>query len=232
MINMFEKRSFVFRKNVDYLLKKKLLSLCKIKHINKGIAVLEATLTLPIIIIIIFFILEMMNVNNTRTAIDSIALEATLEFISSKNTEKFEEIIKKYKPVHVPRERIKYYFAVYESIDSMCSISPYGNEEIYWPTGLAHEFSTEAFVDSDRDGRFLGRSANSLGLTNQEKPELSFGYGKGGINESLTNKAFVLTVVCDYKFSSDFIRKFFAGGANTKNGEHFLIWGRGVGICN
>ena len=207
-----------------------------LKMETSGVAALEAALTLPVLMAIIFFIIEMMKVNNARTAINSIALEATMHFVATKDTASFENIIERHRPTYVPRNTIRYYFAVYESLDSMCSVPPYGNEAIYWPAGITHEPSTTSFIDHNRSGTFLGRNTAGSGylpLSNHHQPELDFGAHISDENRySIRGKAFILAVVCSYRVSSGFVAGLFAGGANTQNREHFLLWGRGVGICN
>jgi hypothetical protein len=209
-----------------------------IKRNHSGIAALEASLTLPIILIVIFFILEMMKVNNTQTAMDTMIFEATLEYIVTRSTGKFADIIKKYKPSHIPTGNIKYYFAVYDSLEKMCACSPYGSEEIFWPTDATKYSTTQStYLDHDRSTTFLARSTSTDAgykiLTDFTAPEKDFGTTGGKYaTDVLSNKIFVLTFVCDYNFSSNFIKKLFAGGSNTNDRKKFLVWSRGVGICN
>lgn len=198
-----------------------------VKKKHFGVAALEASLTLPVIVILIFFILEMMKVNNTRTAMDSMALEATLDFISNANTSNFATIIAKHKPRHLATSDIKYYFTIYNSLDEMCSKAPYGNEEVYWPASNTYQSSTTTYIDSNRDKSFYARQTSGTGyitLSDTSKPENTI--------SNFSGKVFVLTFVCDYKFSSAFVKKLFAGGSNVVDGTRFLIWGRGVGICD
>lgn len=209
----------LFKKNI-----KKSFCNKKIENCNSGVAALEASLTLPIIVMMIFFILEMMKVNNTRTAIDSIALEATLEFIAQKKTTNFVNIINKYRPGYVKKEQIDYFFTFYKSLDDLCSTAPYGNEEAYWN-------STSNYIDTDKSNNYTGPK-NYINISDKRKPENYFNSTDTSADKCITGKVFVLTVVCDYHFSSAFVQKFFAGGANTKNGKNFIIWSRGVGICH
>jgi Flp pilus assembly protein TadG len=83
-----------------------------IKDKYSGLAALEVALTLPVLLMLIFFIIELIRINNTRTAMDSMALEAVLEFIATKSTTKFETIITKHKPAAIPRDNIKYYHCI------------------------------------------------------------------------------------------------------------------------
>lgn len=207
-----------------------------IKDRYSGLAALEAALTLPVLLMLIFFIIELIRVNNTRTAMDSMALEAVLEFIATKSTANFEKIITKHRPAAIPRDNVKYYFTVYESLDKMCETDPYGSEEVFWPDGDVYNASTAstAYVDSNRDTSFFERDSTSgnngyISLTNQTNPLTTTSINSVS---KISGKAFILTFVCDFKFSSAFVKKLFAGGSNTVDKGKFLIWGRGVGICD
>ena len=206
-----------------------------IKDKYSGLAALEAALTLPVLLMLIFFIIELIRINNTRTAMDSMALEAILEFIATKSTTKFETIITKHKPAAIPRDNIKYYFTVYDSLESMCATDPYGSEEVFWPSSDVYsaDEAKKAYVDSNRDTNFFQRDTSSdsgyISLNSHTNPLTT-----SSINSvyKISGKAFVLTFVCDFKFSSDFVKKLFAGGSNTVDKKKFLIWGRGVGVCD
>lgn len=206
-----------------------------IKDKYSGLAALEVALTLPVLLMLIFFIIELIRINNTRTAMDSMALEAVLEFIATKSTKKFETIITKHKPAAIPRDNIKYYFTVYDSLESMCATDPYGSEEVFWPSSDIYnaDEAKKAYVDSNRDTNFFQRDTSSnsgyISLDSHTNPLTT-----SSINSvyKISGKAFVLTFVCDFKFSSDFVKKLFAGGSNTVDKKKFLIWGRGVGVCD
>lgn len=206
-----------------------------IKDKSSGLAALEAALTFPVLLMVIFFIIELIRINNTRTAMDSMALEAILEFIATKSTTNFETIITKHKPAAIPRDNIKYYFTVYESLEKMCATDPYGSEEVFWPAGDVYDASAKtAYVDSNRDKSFFERDSTSgnngyISLTSHTDPLTTSSIDSAS---KISGKAFVLTFVCDFKFSSAFVKKLFAGGSNTVDKERFLIWGRGVGVCD
>jgi hypothetical protein len=196
-----------------------------------GNAIVETALTLPAVCTLIFFTLELMKINLAKTAIETITAETTFSFIRKGKTEDFEYVIEKYRPTFIPRERIRYWFRFYSSIEQMCSVSPYGGEDIAWPLPTCTDV-TGIFIDSMGTGTFL-RAAGHINeseaanmLSSNETPPPSSG------------KAFVLTFVCDYRFSSALIKPFFSGGYNTQyvNNEDetkkYLLWGRGVGIVN
>jgi hypothetical protein len=168
-----------------------------------------------------------------KNALDTISLEATLDFIVFRNTNNFDAIIEKYKPMFVSRDRIKYYFAVYESLETMCAAAPFGSEDIYWPDDNGKKgtiyLGNEQFV----------QRTNDLPLLNYSMPESGFSVELLKDSQktiTLKNRLFVLTVVCDYNFSSDMIGQMFAGGSNCRGvsdgSKKFLLWSRGVGVCN
>jgi hypothetical protein len=180
--------------------------------------------------------LEAVKINDLKTALDSMAEEAIFDFIASKNTNNFSAIIAKYKPAYVPNENITYYFDIYPDLVVMCGTTPYGGEEIFWPS-VSGANVTKTYVDdnyiSTTGGAFIQRSNVSLTLTNYKKPESDFDINKTTDNfKTLSGKAVVLTVVCDYVFSSAMVKILFSGGSNTKGKKKFLLWARGVGVCS
>jgi hypothetical protein len=197
----------------------------------QGIGAIETVLTLPVICYLIFFILETMKINDLKTALDSIVEEAVFDFIASKNTANFSAIIAKYKPAYIPSANITYYFDIYPNLATMCGKSPYGGEEIFWPQGSSNlTFDNDDYI-STTGGAFIERSSESLPLTNYKEPESDFSKTAEPKFKTLSGKAIVLTVVCDYVFSSAMVKILFSGGSNTKGKKKFLLWARGVGVC-
>lgn len=196
-----------------------------------GGAALETAIALPVVCYLIFFIFEAIRVNTVQSAIDAITYEASFSFIASSNTSNFAAIISKHRPNSIPATNIKWYFCVYKDLDTMCKTSPYGSEEPFWPTGDSSISGTE-YIDIDGNGSLLAR-LNSLSLSNYKTPEVCFSSSNTNADfKSLTGKVFVLTFVCDYKFTNALVKKLFSGGSNTAGRSKFLIWCRGLGICN
>ncbi len=123
----------------------------------KGVAVLEAAMTLPIILNILFFALEFIRVELAQIAVDAIARRCTMELMDSDERvskadrmANFDKIIAGLKPVGVPLKNIRYYIRLYPSLHNpdpsdpndlskydknnpgMMDVYPYGGETIGW----------------------------------------------------------------------------------------------------
>jgi hypothetical protein len=184
---------------------------------NNGVTAIEASLTFSIVFCLIFFMIEIFRMSDTQSAMDSSVIEMSFDFMGSKNTNKFQQIIDAHRPSYIPANDISWYFIMYDDISKI------SDEEIFWPNETGS--SSNEYVDINKDASFLSRGSGSITLKDYKRPEYN-------ANVSLGGKAFVLTIVCDYKFASGFIGKFFNGGSNTINNSKFLVWSRSVGICH
>lgn len=200
---------------------------------NSGVIVLEASLTFPIIFCLIFFIIEIIKITDTQSSIDSIVVDMSFDFMGSKTTENFELIIDRYRPKYVQHSNIVWYFSIYPDIATMIEDSSFKGGEIFWPSNDQCTSPEEKeYVETNDNGSFSPRSIKSINLSDYKRPEGYFKIENSNLTmKSLSGKSFVLTVVCDYKFSSAFIKKIFYGGSNTVGGEKYLIWSKSVGIC-
>jgi hypothetical protein len=188
-----------------------------------GSAVIEVALTFPVLCYLMFFMLEMIKINDLQTAVESISTEMAFEFMASKKTDKFEQILKKYKPPFVKEGNIKWYFDMYNNLQEMSTNTSFG--EIIWPENdeqNSFSFVAENYIDADKNNSFTQSINGKFHLTNCKKLDTKVDY---------SGKPFVLTVVCDYSFQDNFTKVLFNGGKNTK-GSKFLIWGRAVGVCS
>ncbi|MDR2766501.1 MAG: pilus assembly protein [Holosporaceae bacterium] len=212
---------------------------------SRGVTILEAALTMPIVFMIVFFLLDVLRMNRTKVTIDTIAMEATLDFISSKNTDNFQTIIQKYKSINAVDDDIVYYFDIYPSLEALCAQAPYGGEEIFWPikeerkdeedksvTITTITYSEGDYLDTNRDNGFMKRSNVSMELFDYGKPERNFASSKQKPFDTLAGKAFILTFVCNYKLSNILSKRLLSDGVNTVARSKLLLWGRGVGVCN
>jgi hypothetical protein len=183
-----------------------------------GSMAVEAALTFPVVCYLIFFILEIMKVNDTQIAVDSIAVEMAFTFMASRDTDNFDDIIAQYKPPYIPEDKITWYFSLYDDLLTMNSKVPYGNDEVYWPTGA-------------QDSKNI--SVDAIPLVNYKSPEESFDIeNPDTLFRTLSGKAFVLTVVCDYQFSSDFVKGIFINRNPAVGQNKYIIHGRCVGVCS
>lgn len=200
-----------------------------LKRKKIGLAFIEAALIIPIIIYIVFFTIELVRVHNTKIAMDSMALQCTLDFIATKGTTNFETIIKKHLTLNLKRDKVKYYFKVYNSLADMCADgrAPFGADEIFWPA--SNTATTGAYMDANNNNVQNSTAAGFINLSDNTNPRTTAALNT---EEKLSGKAFVLTFICDFPFSSGFIKKLYGGGVNTKGGARFLLWGRGVGVCD
>ncbi|MDR0753479.1 MAG: hypothetical protein LBE95_02325 [Holosporaceae bacterium] len=197
--------------------------------------ILETAITIPILICLIFYAIELMKINEAMTAIETIASEATFDFIAHGHKKNFDKIIEKYRPCYVPTGNIRYWFRFYESLSRMCSDSPYGGEDVAWPR---YEDGNEHLGLGNSGCEYLPSSEEHVQV-NTNTSIRSFSLMKSyidGREKIPAGTAFVLTFVCDYPFSSAYVKAFFSGGSNTINlasgtkGTKYLLWGRGVGI--
>jgi hypothetical protein len=185
------------------------------------------TITLPIVCSLTFFMLEIIKINDVQIYVDSIAIEMVFNFMASRSTQNFDNIISKHKPAYIPQNQIKWYITIYEDLSMMNGAAPYGGEEIYWPintgsppptnepTYIRYYSNVETFQADSKVKRRIGPSSNA-----------------GDIAALPSGSPFVLTVVCHYNFSSSFVMKLFKGGANTVDKTLFILWGRSVGVMS
>jgi len=206
----------------------------KLKKSIKGTFIIEAVVTIPIFFYMVFFVLELMKINLTQTSIETMGAEMTFDLIANKKTSNFNEIIGKYRPAFIPADNIRWYIKMYASLAIMCQTSPYGGEEITWPTPIVGNYTPGAhyacgdYLDTDGTGSFLAANAGALNA------DVANGYLNGS-SAAPTGTAFVLTVVCNYPFSSGLVAKLYHGGVNSKasdggKGSTYILWARGCGI--
>lgn len=217
----------------------------KIFRKSAGTTVLETALTLPIILYLIFFCIEIIKIKDVQTALDSIATEAAIQFMSSLHTDigrdvetpgnqdGIQGIIEKYRPKYIRSGDINYYFVFFNNDNSEKSqgkgaqnqttvsgpYMPTENIAVYWPASDNAQTAQSAWkiVGS-------GSEKSGISLSNYKMPENSNGFLVSG-------KKFILTFVVKYNFSSSFVGKLFGGGTNTENRSGYLLWSRSVGIC-
>ena len=215
---------------------------------NKGTALIEAAVTLPLICALIFFAIELVKMNLTQVAVDSITRECTFSLIANGTVKEFDNIINKYRPGFVPASKFRYYFMVFENLESMMAATPYGGQSIGYPGGNGNP---TAAATSKSFGLSAGDPLlNKFQTDVTQSGEVGEAKRKSYLTTGAQGKAFVLTVVVDYPFSSTFTKKLFRGGSNSGSGNSssggsgggssdtevtpgpYILWGRGSGIVN
>lgn len=206
----------------------------------KGAAILETAITLPIVLYIIFFSIELVRIGLAQAAVDAITKECTFSLMATGKTTNFNGIFAKYKPFGIPIGNFRYYIRIYSDISTMMTVSPYGGETIGWADDPANYSTTQQPT--------AAASANSYGLTanhpwlNKYQTNICDGstykeYGSG--RKTLLDSSgvpsgyvFVLTVAVKFPFSSPFVAKLFNGGSNTNKANTYILWARGSGMVN
>ncbi|MBO6055429.1 MAG: pilus assembly protein [Alphaproteobacteria bacterium] len=206
----------------------------------RGVAILETAITLPIVLYVVFFSIELIRIGLAQNAVDTITKECTFQLMATGKVDKdkFDGIFKKYKPLGIPLGNFRYYIRIYSDITDMMSKPPYGGETIGWAdTGQNNDSPTSKAI------------ANKYGLTNSHillnKYQTSIcngsEFGEYGNNRKTLLESddgvpsgyiFVLTVAVKFPFSSPFIAKLFSGGSNTNKRNVYILWARGSGMVN
>ncbi len=169
---------------------------------KKGSIVIETALCLPILIYLMFFILEMIKIIIVQSAIDTISLELTYDYCAFRNTNNFNSIIEAYHPKFVNRDDI--HVSINAQVDLETLVSGEFGKPVNWsPEIIKKNIPEEVSVQC---------------IEKDNKKEVPSG------------SAFELTLVCNYPFTSKFVTKLFSPGAD-KDGK-FLIWNRAISICN
>jgi len=236
----------------------------QLKKKSLGVITLEVVFTLPIIVYLIFFCLELIKINMTQEALQSICEEATYLTISHDYTsgsdliKKVDNIIEKYRPSFIPKEApeynsqpypvIRWCYEIYYDFNNMLSRAPYGGSTVTYPLYETNEGARLHATQS-----YTTNTAQFVPVNNMEAPanpenwQTCIEYMK---KDGLPNNIiFILTVTCNYPFSSTMVKMLFNGGVNTKfctitgntspknatnakKGSMYLLWARGAGIVN
>ena len=216
----------------------------------KGVAILEAAMTLPIILNILFFALEFIRVELAQIAVDSITKECTFSLMADGNALRFNEIFEKYRPWGIPKGHFRFYIRMYNDFHTdantgLMDAEPYGGETICWagndwanPSDVAPQtqastvsYGLEFYSNPAIYNKFQTRIGNLTGeIGYQLRKKLLDGETVEG--ESSSGKIFVLTVAVKFPFSSSFVSKLFNGGLNTNRPGVYIVWARGSGVIN
>ena len=203
---------------------------------KRGALLIEFAFTIPIVVNIILFGLELVKIYLTQTAIDTICKECTFSLITVRKVSEFDRIFQKHLPGFCKIGRARYYCRVYEDISKMMLNPPYGGERIAYPN---QELSNDKILPNSAACSHFG-IGDELIILNGDPNIACDNINEVGINlrkQYLNNgtpagHAFVLTVVYRHEFSSSLVKTLFAGGSNTTREGYYILWSRGSGIVD
>ena len=232
------------------------------KKRSKGVAVIETAITLPIILYVVFFSIELIRMSIAQSAIDAITKECTLKLMATGTVEGFDNIFQKYQKSTwgIPLKNFRYYVRIYaddeninpitfehQGIYKMMQVIPYGGETIGW----AENYSSPSSNSPNNAAKSYSYGLESgHAFLNDFRTKLCNGIG-GEVGNNLraawleskipSGNVFVLTVALNFPFSSAFVKKLFGGGSNATTSDTtggstisnvFILWARGSGIVN
>lgn len=198
-----------------------------------GIAMIELAFTLPPVLAMILFCIELVRIKLAQVALDTMCHACYFNFIKRGHMKDFPAIVERYRPKFLPTDSIQAWARGYSSLEHMCSQAPYGGEGVM--------FSREATgVKNGGRGSAVGDILNDEGASYMYPVNNDVALQPDAINASGT--VFVLTFVCNYPFSNSFTRMLFHGGVNTiprgggfdgsGKASTFLLWSRATGIID
>ena len=92
--------------------------ICFLKKKSLGTAILETALTLPVVLYIIFFSIELIRMQLAQVALDAITKECTFSLMAKGNYNDFDAIFEKYRPWGIPIGYFRYYIRLYPHMTS------------------------------------------------------------------------------------------------------------------
>lgn len=172
----------------------------------RGVAAVEFAFVLPLFLLIIFVLIELREMFNTKVALDMLVTELTYDYSVYANTGRFAQIINSRSVMHrnINMNNVSYTVVSFTNIEGVVTDSNHGGETPYYGNP-GNALKTQYGVV---------RSSGSRGSNTP----------RGG--------AFVLTLVCKYNFLISLVKPLFDGGNNTVNRSGYIFYSRGVGICD
>ncbi|MBO4405446.1 MAG: pilus assembly protein, partial [Alphaproteobacteria bacterium] len=218
---------------------------------STGVAILETALTLPVVLYIVFFSIELIRMELAQTAVDSITKEFTFYLMAKGKIVQSEvdAIFNKYRPWGIPIGRFRFTISMYSNFHTdddkgLMDISPYGGATIFW---LGEDYNNP---NPDMSPAYRARQAfYGRGNTGSQVLFSKYQGGTGSTvdgsktrklldgNEPSSGYIFILTVAVNFPFSSPFTKKLFNGGSNTvklngSKADVYILWARGSGMIN
>ncbi|MBO4405188.1 MAG: pilus assembly protein [Alphaproteobacteria bacterium] len=218
---------------------------------STGVAILETALTLPVVLYIVFFSIELIRMELAQTAVDSITKELTFYLMAKGKIVQSEvdAIFNKYRPWGIPIGNFRFYLRMYsnfhtENNKGLMDVSPYGGFTIYW-VGSDYNNPTPSQSPSKRSSQaYYGYGSSPILLSKYNNQNLGPCLSNAKTKTLLEGDAptsgyiFILTVSVVFPFSSPFVKKLFNGGSNTERradgskADAYILWARGSGIIN
>lgn len=196
-----------------------------------GIAMIELAFTLPPVLAMILFCIELVRIKLAQVALDTMCHACYFNFIKRGHMKDFPAIVERYRPKFLPTDSIQAWARGYRTLEVMCAQSPYGGEKVMF--------------SADFSGVQTNQRGNRGDILNDEGASCMNASGSFLLNTTTQNnsgEAFVLTFVCNYPFSNSFTRMLFHGGVNTiphgggfdgsGKASTFLLWSRATGIID
>ena len=191
---------------------------------HSGIVLIEAAVTLPVVMYIMLFCLELVKIHLLQISIDTICAECVYHLCSERTVASFDSVFAKYRLSYIPIGNVRYWCRIYVSIEQMMKDPPYGGEHIGWPDRGLDNAQPTASAANDRFG--LGSNTILLKKYPGTGAVGAIGYDDRHLqlqNGMTKGYAFVLTVVAKHQFSSAFVEKLFSGGTNTNKAGYYIL---------
>ena len=217
--------------------------ICFFKKKSTGTAILETALTLPVVLYIIFFSIELIRISLAQVAVDAITKELTFYLMANGKIEQgpVDAIFNKYRPWGIPIGNFRYNIRMYSKFHTdddkgLMDVSPYGGSTIYW-VGEDYNSPNPKQSPTQRASWALygqGSSGNQAALSKYQGSAGPTVSAKNLLEGDLPSSGyiFVLTVTLNFPFSSPFVKKLFGGGTNTNRDGVYILWARGSGMIN
>lgn len=182
---------------------------------NTGVTIIEASIIMPVFLLLFFFTLELAMVHNTQLMLDSMACHTATNFMHTST-----KIVKTLTLKTRIENSINHYIKI-----AFCRIK---FQDIQWYFEIFPNISV--LVEKNRINQGLSFITNgNKYYINNGQPQAT--YTQSPIINGESN-AFTVTFICEYKFLTDISKKIF--GLNARVGStsnnRFLLWSKGVGI--
>ncbi|MCR5225542.1 MAG: pilus assembly protein [Alphaproteobacteria bacterium] len=196
----------------------------------RGVALIEAALTIPPVFYVILFSIELIHMNQIQIVLNAIAEESTMSLIISNNSwgSFYDAASKHGMEAEFNNGTLQYELIVYTSLNRIMTETPTSN---------THYGGADVFVNAgDYNSGYLATYGTAIQPIRKKHITMvretnNDAFEWAGFSSEYKGFPFMVTFTYKYQFSSAFIAMLFNGGSNTSNGSAYLLWSRGVGIC-